>query len=346
MRILELNFEKGWRGGERQTIYTMQGFKDAGTEVALLCRKNTALHMHATAEGFTVYPFNNIFGVFFFLMFQARSFDVLHAQTSQILTYCVFTRLFHRAKVFYTRRVAFAQKGGLTKLKYSLTDKIIGISNAVAYNLKTFTGRNDIAVIPDAIMQKQLDVKRAEQLKASLNIGQGITIIATVAVMNTEKDPLTMVDAIRLLASKRRDFVMLHFGDGPLEADVKQKIMEYGLEDVYKTVGFYDDIEDFYSIFDVFVLSSVQEGMGSSVLDAFVYKVPVVATDAGGLAELIHNGRGIMCRVKSPQMLADGIELLLEQPQLKDKMAADAHSYANTTHSIQAITSQYLSLLK
>lgn len=70
MRILELNFEKGWRGGERQTIYTLQGFKNAGIQVALLCRKNTPLHRHALSEGYNVYAYSNIFGGIILSYFQ------------------------------------------------------------------------------------------------------------------------------------------------------------------------------------------------------------------------------------------------------------------------------------
>jgi glycosyltransferase involved in cell wall biosynthesis len=346
MRILELNFEKTWRGGERQTIYSLQGFADAGIDVALLCRKNTPLEKNAVAKGYKVYAFNTIFGVLFFLIFKGNRFDVLHAHTSQILTYCAFTKFFHRAKVVYTRRVAFVQKGILTKWKYRLTDIIVGISTAVKNNLQTFTGRQDVHIIPDAVVKKNIDTSKAFKLKEALTIPAGTHIIATIAAIDTEKDPMTMVEAIRLLYAKRKDFVFLHFGTGPLETELKQKIDKYGLQQLYLLPGFIDNIEDMFAIFEVFVMPSLQEGMGSSVLDAFVYKVPVVATDAGGLADLIHNGRGIMCRVQSPAMVADGIDLLLDQPALRERIVNNAFEHAMTQHSISHITQQYLSVLK
>jgi hypothetical protein len=65
MNILELNFEKTWRGGERQTIYNMQGFRDTGFNVSLLCCKDCPLEARAEAEGFETFSFHNIFGALF-----------------------------------------------------------------------------------------------------------------------------------------------------------------------------------------------------------------------------------------------------------------------------------------
>ena len=68
-----MNFERNWRGGERQTLYNMIGFKNAGFDVLLLCRKNSELDIRAKSAGFETFGFNNIFGAFFFLVFKCKS---------------------------------------------------------------------------------------------------------------------------------------------------------------------------------------------------------------------------------------------------------------------------------
>lgn len=344
LRILELNFERSWRGGERQTLYNMTGFRDAGMRVELLCRKNCPMEVKAREKGFKVISFANVFGVLLFLLFKGRRYDILHAQTSHILTYCVLAKPFHRAKIVFTRRVDFVPRSRVTLLKYKLTDQVVAISTAIKKILENF-GVTDVAHISSAIVNKPLNRERAEKMLTEQGIAPGTRIIGTTAALVQHKDPLTMVEAIRELAAMHKNFVFLHFGKGELEEQVRQKIAEYGLEPVYKLMGFYENVEDVFSVLDVFTMSSEQEGLGSSVLDAFMYKVPVVSTDAGGLSDLLENGRGIMCAVKQPAMLAKGIYMLLEQSALRETTIKRAYEFARDKHSLQYITNEYLHLL-
>ncbi len=89
-------------------------------------------------------------------------------------------------------------------------------------------------------------------------------------------------------------------------------------------------------------MSSQEEGLGSSVLDAFLNKVPVVSTDAGGLNEIISYGRGIKCAKKDPLALAKGINDILSLPEDYRLMADKAYEYAHTQHSPEFITQRYL----
>lgn len=345
IRILELNFERSWRGGERQTLYSMQGFKDSGVHVELLCRKGYPMETKARAHGFKVRSFSNVFGVLFYLIFLGWRYDVLHAQTSHILTYCILAKPFSRAKILFTRRVDFVPRGRMTLLKYKLTDKIVAISSAIKNILEKF-GAEDVTLISSASVSKQLNVERAKQILKDQQIPADTHIIGTTAAIVQHKDPLTMVEAVRDLAAIRKDFVFLHFGMGNLEEQVKQKITEYGLENVYRLMGFYENVEDVFSVLDVFAMSSEQEGLGSSVLDAFMYKVPVVSTDAGGLSDLVQSGRGISCGIGEHKMLADGMNTLLDKPEVREKIIKRAYDYTCSQHSLQHITSEYMHLLK
>lgn len=345
MKILELNFERTWRGGERQTLYNLLGFRNAGMPVELVCRKGYPMEQKAVADGFKVFSFHNIFGVMFFLMANGRKYDILHAQTSHILTYCILTKPFHRCKVVFTRRVDFVPKGKMTRLKYRLADSVIAISNAIRQILENFSGRN-IDLVSEIFMKKQLNAERAEKIAASVNAHNKKYIIGTTAALVPHKDPLTMVAAIGALSKMRNDFVFLHFGAGELEQPVKEKIAENKLGDVYKMMGFHDGIEDIFSVLDVFVMSSEEEGLGSSVLDAFIYKVPVVSTNAGGLIDLIKDGRGIVCNIKSPGEIAAGINDILEQPELKTAITTAAYDYVVVKHSMEYITGEYLRVFR
>ena len=347
MKILELNFERTWRGGERQTIYNIQGFLEKNHEVTLVCRKNFPLEKHAADKGYNIVSFDNILQVVFFLIMQGKKFDVLHAQTSHILTYCLLTKPFHRRKVIFSRRVDFVPKGFLTRLKYRYTDKIVAISNAVKNIVENFSGRDDVVVASDIVMPLTLDKGKAQRFLRSKNISGSQWIIGTVAALVPHKDPLTMVETIKELAIRRNDFIFLHFGTGELQDELDRKIKEYALENIYYRMGFVEEVEHFFSILDVFVISSQEEGLGSSVLDAFLYKVPVAGTDAGGLKDLLDDGRAVQCSKRSPVLLANGIErILLQTTEEKNKMVQKAYEYVMHKHNLGYITERYLSVIR
>ncbi|RAJ02286.1 glycosyltransferase involved in cell wall biosynthesis [Chitinophaga skermanii] len=344
MRILELNFERTWRGGERQTLYNSQGFIDAGIKVDVLCRENFPLEQKAKEQGIPTVAFKNVFGAIWFLMTKGRKYDVLHAQTSHILTYCIVTKPFHRAKVVFTRRIDFVPKGRMTRLKYKLSDHVVAISKAIQQIVTNF-GVKNVVHISSAIVPKKLDIDRARDVVREMNLPPRTKIIATTSAIVGHKDPLMMVAAINELAKLRNDFVFLHFGKGDMQDVVREKLEELGLQGIYKIMGFHDKVEDFFSVMKVFAMSSSQEGLGSSVLDAFIYKVPVVSTDAGGLKDLVGENRGMMSSVGDAKALARNMNTLLDNPEMGEKMAARAYQFAATQHNIQHITQQYLTLL-
>ncbi len=345
IKVLELNFEKGWRGGERQVIYTLQGFRNAGISSHLICRKASPLELAAINAGFTVDSCNSIFGVVFFLITKGKNFNCIHAQTSHILTYCVFTKFFHRAKVIYTRRVNFKQKGYLTKLKYRFTDKIVAISEAIEKSLNSFSGRNDIEVITDIVVKNESNEQLISKVLLNFPINHR-RIIGTAAALTGEKDPFTMIEAIKKLSELRNDFVFLHFGSGDLQESVRKKIIEYNLESIYFLMGFEENMEAVFPIFEVFVITSIQEGLGSSVLDAFMNQIPVVSTNAGGLKNLLADERGILVEVGASSSIADGIARFLDKEPQREIYIRNAFNYANYYHSMVYITDKYINLLK
>lgn len=342
MKVLELNFAKTWRGGERQTLFCMLGFRNKGMDVELLCNAGYPLADHSVNEGFTTHAFTKVSEVIKFLIFKGHHYDIIHAQTAHILTYCLLTKPFHRRKVVYTRRVDFVPHGFFTLIKYRLTDELVAISTAIKKIIHSFAHRNAI-LIPSVITAKQLNRERALQELQSYGIN-GKKVIGTVAALVQHKDPLTMVEAIKALTGIRNDFVFVHFGTGDLEDVVKQKIDEYGLSDVYKLVGFKERVEDFYGVLDVFVMSSEEEGLGSSVLDAFIYKVPVVSTDAGGLADLVTEGRAIACKSKASVDLAKGIDNVLSDDNLRTEMVDNAYQYVIKEHDMDYLSDKYVAL--
>jgi glycosyltransferase involved in cell wall biosynthesis len=341
MKILEINTEKTWRGGERQTYYNIQGMQQLGLELELLCRKRFPLSEKASDLKIPVHQVKGAVDAILFLIKNARRFDIIHTQTAKAQFYAVLTKWIHRRPVVYTRRVDFVPKGRFTLLKYRLTDKIVAISEAIKIILTDFKVKK-ITIISDAVASKTLHKKRIVQLVEN-NQWTGKKIIATTAAFVQHKDPLTMVRTIDELYKSRQDFIFLHFGTGPLAPQVFHEINVRKLSGCYKIMGFIDDVEDFFSVFDVFTMSSEEEGLGSSVLDAFIYKVPVATTDAGGLKEIVKD-RGLLSPVHDPSQLAKNIDRLLNDAELGADFTEKAYQYVIQHHSVEKIANDYKAL--
>lgn len=344
MKILQINFEKGWRGGERQTLYCMRAFRDAGHEVTLLARTAEALAQAAQQEHFPVvtrrYPFQQ--GLY--LLRHARDYDIVHSQTAGSLTWAALTRrFFGRARLVFTRRTSLAirpERQWRTASKWRKVDLFAAISRMAAAEPRRLG--LDPVLIPSAVEPRQINSEHVQQVRNEFSIGNK-KVLATTAALVPVKDPLTLIRAIARLHAIRQDFIFLHFGaEGECSDEARKLIQENGLQQVYHLAGFRRNVEDLYRLFDIFVMASREEALGSSVLDAFLLRIPVVSTNAGGLAELLDHDRGYLCETGNDSAMAEGLNRVLDHPDQAKSRAEKAWLYVHDEHDIGRMSERYL----
>ena len=146
---------------------------------------------------------------------------------------------------------------------------------------------------------------------------------------------------IRVMAPDAKlGFVEITFGLLP-DMSATQSLRHIARLDRIKELiftGFRNDVADFYQIADLYVMSSVQEGLGTAVLDALALAKPVVATNAGGLPEIIHDGKtGRLVEPANPEALADGIVDLLTRVEAAKAMAKEGRAMVQNRFSIEAM---------
>lgn len=343
MKLLQLNFETGWRGGERQTLYCMRAFRAAGHQVDVLCRAGARLQARVSAEGFTAHGVRNVSAQLAFLARAGRDYDIIHAQTANTVTWAVLTKFLHRRPVVFSRRTSFVVRPGeawKTGAKWRRVDRFVAISEMAAAEPRRLG--LDPVIIRSAVEPHQIDIANVARLVQELNLS-GKKVLATSAALIHDKDPLTLIHAVAELARTRSDFVFVHFGGGGnCEAQARARVQALGLQHTYLFAGFRPSVEDFYSIFDVFVMSSQEEALGSSVLDAFLQRVPVVSTDAGGLQESLADGRGVLCPTGDASALARGMARCLDDAAFRQACTQRAYDYVRTEHDVTEMGRRYL----
>ena len=346
LRILQINTERGWRGGERQTLLTAQSLRERGHDVELLLFGSGALAERARAQGLVVHTAHGgiAFGVW--LALHAKRYDILHVQTAKAVAWAVATAWLHRCAVVFSRRTSFSlgMRAWLTRLKWRQVDQMVAISEAAAAAPRAMG--ISTKVIASAVSPTSVDTARTQNFLARHKLANR-RLVGTAAALSVEKDPLTLIRAAAQVCAQFDDVVFVHWGAaGAASAQAQQLIDTLGLQERYLLLGFEPNVEQLFSALSVFVMASRFEALGSSVLDAMLQKVPVVSTDAGGLKETVAEGRGLLCAAGDHTAMAVHIASVLTQPMQAQAMVETAYAAVTTEYGVERMVDRYVQLYR
>ena len=154
-------------------------------------------------------------------------------------------------------------------------------------------------------------------IRESLSIEAQSQIIGTVGMLAPVKDHITLLKAANKVVRVRPDVVFLIVGGGELEGALKAEADKLGIENNVRITGFRNDVGSLLHVMDIFVLSSVSEGLPLCLLEAMASGKPVVATNVGGNPEIVVNGEtGFLVPPRDPDSLAASILSLLQDRRL------------------------------
>lgn len=229
------------------------------------------------------------------------------------------------------------------KLKWvvaQFSDKIIAISQAVA----EYTHR-----IEGVSPQKLVVIKNGIALDQFLSVdchqrseGQPVKLIS-IGRLEEQKGFDVLLDALAQIREKNWELTIV--GGGSLLSDLEDRVRLLGLEKKVQFFGTTEEVPTLLSESDVFVLASRWEGLGLVVMEAMAAGVPIVATQVGGIPELIQDGiTGYTVDSESPDALAAAISFCIDNPEVADQIGAQAREYAGQFCNVQHMIAQYEAL--
>jgi glycosyltransferase involved in cell wall biosynthesis len=166
-----------------------------------------------------------------------------------------------------------------------------------------------------------VDISRDDKCK-SLGLDANRPVIGMIGRLSPQKAPLDFVETAQRVLQAKPEAQFLMVGDGPMAAEVQQAV---GDEPRIKVLGYRDDVPEIYAILDLFVLSSLWEGLGRALTEALSVGVPVAATAVNGIPELIiHGETGLLSPPRDPAQLAKNILWLLDHPEEAKSMSRRA----------------------
>lgn len=169
--------------------------------------------------------------------------------------------------------------------------------------------------------------KQKAELRHQLRLDDGTRVLLSVGRLSREKGHADLVRAIPKIRELAGDspLRLIIVGEGPERPRIEELCRNLRLTDVVTLAGQQDDINPYYSIADVFVLPSLSEGCPNVLLEAMAAGVPVVATDVGGIPEVVTNGRdAILVKKRDQAGLASATGKILQDRELRDRLVSSA----------------------
>jgi glycosyltransferase involved in cell wall biosynthesis len=181
------------------------------------------------------------------------------------------------------------------------------------------------------------DVAREAPARERLGVGPGQFVIGAVGRLEPQKRFDLLIDAFARLRPERPDLRLLIAGDGSLKADLQRRIEAAGLSQVARLTGHTEDVAGFHHALDLFVQSSDYEGTPNAVLEAMAFETPLVATRAGGTAELVEDGvHGLVIPAGDEPTLSSTIAAALADAPGRKRWTSAARRRVETDLSFEA----------
>jgi L-malate glycosyltransferase len=178
-----------------------------------------------------------------------------------------------------------------------------------------------------------------------LQLAPDVPVIVAVGRLVPVKDHATLLRAVAVLRQEREDVCLVLAGDGPLREDLVQQARALEIDAHVRLLGHRGDVECVMAAGDVFVQSSVSEGLSNTILEAMASGLPVVATNVGGADEMVVPGEtGYLVEVSSPSAMADAVLQLLRDPARCRAFGAAGRERARVEFSLSGMLRQYETL--
>ncbi len=170
------------------------------------------------------------------------------------------------------------------------------------------------------------DENTVTDLKERYKIGPRTQTLGVIGRLSKEKGHIFLLQALAMIRKDFPDIRLFIIGDGDQEAKLRQFVKAEKLDHQVHFCGFQNDVFQFYRLIDIFVLPSLTEGIPLVLLEAMYFNKPIVATDVGGVPELIKNGyNGALVRPRDSSALSEAILKLLQNRHYAKKLAENAH---------------------
>ncbi len=337
MRVLHINTETGWRGGENQLRLLLEGLGATDVESFVALRpeamakerlaKLAPLIELSMRGGFAPAAARELAK-----RCDAHGIQLIDAHTANAHSIALMVKMLRpKLRLVVHRRVDFVPRADpLNRWKYRTqkVDRYVAISSAIRDVLIGFgvTGSR-ISVVRSAVDGNPYEnLERAAERRAlasAFGVKEDLVFLGNASALTAQKDYPTLLTAAKILKDRKLSFHLFIAGDGALRFPLERQRIELGLEHEVTFLGFVAEVPRFLAGLDAFVLSSAFEGLGTILLEAAHAGICRVATRVGGVPEAVVDGdTGLLVAPGDPAALASQLERVIKDAELRAALGA------------------------
>ena len=336
--IAHINLAKGFRGGERQTELLIRSLAARGHRQRLIGRRDEPLAARCSdVPGLDIVPgpANVVAGAL-----ALRGASLVHVHEARALQAAYLRSLVHTTPYVVTRR---CQKGPsrswLNRTMYRRAARIVVLSDAIGASLNALDPGLHLDKIPDSTSALAADEGRVRELRRSW--GRDFIVGHVGALVDSHKGQRQLIAVARHLRASQPDIAFIFVGGGADELAFRK---EAGDLDNVHFAGEVADVGNYLAAFDLFAYPSRHEGLGSTLLDAMAFGLPVIATRVGGIPEIVSEGvNGFLCEPDDIAGLMAAVLTLRADGKLRERFAVTNRLKARD-YSAEIMADRYLAL--
>lgn len=351
MFSLHIDTAQTWRGGQNQVLLTVNGLRAIGQRSALVAHPNGELRRRAQ-EGLELIPIASrseidlTAGWRLARVLKRLQPDVVHAHDPHGVAMASLALSMRSGasssaplpKLVVSRRVDFRLKGNsFSRWKYRQADMFIAASEAIRQMLLADgIPAHRTVTVHEGIDVEHVDAAPPVNLHEALFLPHHAPLVGNVGALVPHKGQRYFIEAAHLVIQHVPDARFVILGEGELRDHLTRLVHEHRLEKHVFLPGFRTDILGCIKAFDLFVMSSVTEGLGTSLLDAMACRKAIVASRTGGIPEVVADGRnGLLVEPRDAKALAAAMLALLTAAERRDAMAATGDAMVRDRFTVE-----------
>ena len=329
MRVLYVDLEREWRGGQSQALLTLIGLRERGHDVELLAAQDSPLAKRAAEAGITVHQAAR----FALRAWAARAlrsllayggFELVHLNEPHALTAAWMAGAHKRVPLLLSRRIGFPlQKSAISRARYRAVERFVANSKDVAQSLiDSGIAADRISIVNEGV--KILPLRTPEQrssARKSWGVREDEFLFGCVSVFVPEKGQRHLIEALPLVRARHPEARLLLAGDGACRAELETLAKQLGQTEAVLFPGFVNDVEQVYAALDAFVFPSEFEGLGTALQAAMAAGLPCISTKRGALREVVDGGRTALVAEPSGKEFAAMMLRLINDEVLRKNLA-------------------------
>jgi glycosyltransferase involved in cell wall biosynthesis len=336
-RIAHVNVARGYRGGERQTELLIRELAAFDVEQLLVARRGEPMtHRLGDIDVEVRQVSGHLPGVVAAL----AGADLAHIHEGRSVYAAYLRSVFGGTPYVVTRRVNNPiREHRFAHQAYRRAAFVAAVAPQVADVVAAYDARIRLRVVHSGSSNLAADPAEADAIRARHS---GKYLVGHIGALdNSQKAQEHIIEVARDFAVSHPDIHFLLVGGGADEAMLKS--LAWGLVNVEFT-GFVDNVGDYLAAFDLFILPSRKEGIGSILLDAMEQGLPIVASRVGGVPEIVHDGdNGVLIEPERPEQLARAI-LALHADRDRARALGDRGRVVAKSYTARIMCERYVAL--